>query len=168
VDIKFVPITPKTLKIGKITNTLMRAIEAEGEAQKRELDKTVTTWKNRPTFKYDVALYRDDVSLLVYPTGDQKGVDNWNRIDRGTRPHTITARRAPTLRFRTGYRAKTRPRQFTSGASRRSGPWVSPKTVRHPGIEAREWSQTLVNRRKRPFTRSMSRAVYEGTRKVFR
>lgn len=166
-DIKFVPITPKTLKIGKITSRLMDAINAEGSAQKRELEKTVTTWKNKPGFDYDVALYRDDVVLETYPTGNDDAVNHWHWIDKGTRPHFITARKAPTLRFRTGYRAKTRVNQFTSGKSQRYGDWITPRSVRNPGIRARGWTPKLQKQRQKPFAQSMSRAMYEGTRKVF-
>lgn len=42
--------------------------------------------------------------------------------------------------FQIGYVPRTTPGSLRSGSSRRFGPWVRPKRVMHPGIEARDFT----------------------------
>ncbi len=160
-------IKPKKLQIDKMRMEILNELRKEGTLHKQELEKTVTTWKHKPQFESLIGLTGRDATVVTGPTGSDKAVQLWEWTDLGTKPHIIRARRAPALRFRTGYRAKTTPGQFSSGRSKRFGPWRRPLMVRHPGTEARGWSETLTKRRKRPFTRRMIRAMQRAASKAY-
>ena len=164
----FKAISPKTLKVDVFRLEILNELRKEGTTQKQILARTTTGWKNRPTFKSEISFDRQVGAMVwTYPTGDQDAVDHWNWIDRGTPAHTITARNYPTLVFQPGYTASTRNRTYSSGAASRSGEIVRPKSVRHPGIAAREWSEDLSERRKRPFEERISGAMSRAAHKAF-
>jgi len=163
-------IKPKPLRVDAIRLELLNELRKEGREQQKELKKTVATWRNKPNFESLVGLERKaggSAIVVTGPTGNDAAVNHWVWTDQGTRPHTIQARRAPTLKFRTGFVAKTRPRRFTSRRGRRFGLWRSPVSVRHPGTKPREWTKLLAKKRKRPFDQRMGNAMKRGAFKVF-
>lgn len=166
----FKAIKPKKLKVDAIRLEILNALRAEGRDQKKELKKTVTGWRGeKPDFESLIGLERPPggASVLTGPTGSTKAVNKWVWTDQGTKPHIIRARRVPRLRFQTGYVPSTTPGKFTSRRSRRFGPVVRPRAVRHPGTKARNWTTILQKRRRRPFTKRMIRAMQKGSKKVF-
>ncbi|MHC4620472.1 MAG: hypothetical protein ACYTEQ_22220 [Planctomycetota bacterium] len=164
-------IRPKKLKVGAIRLELLNALRKEGTLHRKELAKTVATWTgDKPKFSSAISLAAGGpAEVLTGPEGSQKAVNKWGWLNDGTRPHTIAAKRGPTLAFRQGgFRAKTRPGKFRSGPGRRAtGPWRFPRKVRHPGTKARDWTGILTKRRRKPFTRSMIRAMQKGAQKVY-
>lgn len=163
-------IKPKPLKVDAIRLELLNALRKEGTAQRKELKKTVRTWRDKPRFESLVGLERKaggSAMVVTGPVGSDKAVAHWVWTDQGTRPHTIVARRAPTLKFRAGFVAKTRPRRFSSRRGRSFGPWRSPRMVRHPGTKPREWTKLLAKKRKKPFDKRMQDAMKRGAFKVF-
>lgn len=164
----FKAITPKKLKIDGFRLEILNELRKEGTTHRQILARTTTTWKDRPTFKSDISLdRRTGAGVHTYPTGSEMAVNKWVWTDQGTKPHTIRARRAPTLRFQTGYTAKTKKRTYTSGQSSRFGPWVRPLSVKHPGTEAREWSEDLSARRQKPFEDRIRGAMKRAANKAF-
>jgi len=65
----------------------------------------------------------------------------------GTRAHTVRARHAKVLRFRTegrgSYRAKTRQGWIGSQGGGPRGPWTMRRSVKHPGNFGRGWDVTI-------------------------
>lgn len=167
VSVVFKSIKPKRLKVDEYRKQILNALRAEGAFQKKELEKTVRTWKHKPNFEFLIGLTYEDAMVVTGPTGDTFAVQLWEWTDQGTKPHTIRAKRAPALRFQTGFQAKTVRGSFRSRRSRRFGPWVRPKQVKHPGTRARLWSETLTKRRKRPFMRRMISAMQSAAKKSF-
>jgi hypothetical protein len=166
----FKAIKPKKMKVDAIRLEILGELRKEGTVQRKELRKTTSGWRGeKPKFESLVGLGRPPggASVLTGPTGSTKAVNKWVWTDQGTRPHLIRARRAPRLRFQTGYVPSTTPKKFTSRRSRRFGPTVRPKVVRHPGTKARGWTELLSKRRKRPFTKRMIKAMQRGATKVF-
>lgn len=101
-------------------------------------EKTVATWQRQPRFmtRKTARGYGIEVDPL-FP---------FNYVDKGTKPHTITARNVMLLRFTVPSRAKTRPNVITSYAGSRGNQWVSKRTVHHPGTEARNFSDIILKR----------------------
>lgn len=160
--VSFTPIYPKKMNRRVYEQSLTKALQAEARLHRSKLQKTISGWTNPPQIRTDYVVQggaRVSVTAYTRPVGTEEQVENWERLNLGVRPHKIVARRAPTLRFQTGYKARTKPRKFVSGRSRRSGPYVTPKVVSHPGIQAREWTKTLHEQRARPYLTRMRNAM---------
>lgn len=157
-------INPKKLDVTAIRTELINELKKEGKLQVSILDRTTRNWKReKPTFKYIVDISGSSVDLLVGPSGNKKGAQKWEWLDEGTEPHLISAKRAPHLRFRLGYNAATRPQWLNSRGHYYIGNWWrTASVVRHPGIQAREWSMTLQKQRKVPFRNAMLAALRRG------
>lgn len=158
----------KPMNIKAFRLEFLNALRKEGTVHRQALKPTVSNWKEKPTFESKVGLDRKgNASVITFPTGNKKGVQRFVWTDLGTAAHTIRARRAPSLRFRTGFRAKTTPGSFSSGPSRRFGPWRRPQVVRHPGTTPRNWSKDLLKQRQRPFQVAMVAAIHKAAQKVW-
>lgn len=153
-------IKPKKLKAKQVRLNLLNALRAEGRIVKKELEKTTASWKGaKPTFTFAIGLDGTDAIVLIGPAGSTEGAQKWVWLDEGTRPHIIQARNAPNLVFQTTFTPKTKVKTFSSGPGNIAPPWRKTKKVRHPGIEAREWSTEIVKRRRKRFTRNMIKAA---------
>jgi len=110
--------------------------DAALEAQK-DFQKTTSSWSHSVTFE-----------IVARADGYEIGTkdDIWNMLNKGTKAHTIVPKSAKRLRFRGGYKAKTRPAWIGSGPGGASGSVVYRKIVRHPGTKARSWSQLIGKR----------------------
>lgn len=150
---------PQKLKVKQVRLNILNTLRAEGKVVKRELDKTTATWKGaKPTFEIAIGLTGQDAIVLIGPAGNQEGAQKWVWLDEGTKKnYPIVAKNAPFLVFRDGrgFTPKTKIKTFSSGPGRNVGAIVQKKKVIHPGIEAREWSITIVKRRKKPFTKAI-------------
>lgn len=162
-------IKPKRLQPSAIRFEVLNALRREGTVHRKELKKTVRTWSPpRPKFESTISLAKGNLTVLTAPTGTRDAVKRWNWADEGTRSRSIHARKAPYMIFQVGYQARTRPKHFGSGSSRRHGKWVRVKSVRAHRIRPRRWTETLSKRRKRPFMRNMLKAIEKGSRKLYR
>ncbi len=162
----FKSIVPPDMDIDQYRLEYLNELRKEGRKIKREYEKTTRTWKNKPKFEVIVGLTRKgggEASVLV-------GTDDeiYGYVDEGTDAHVISAKRAPFLKFRTGFTPKTTRGQIGSRRGGRSGGWVQKKSVMHPGSKARRFTPTIAARRKGPFVRNMRRANERATDKVFR
>lgn len=153
-------IKPKKLRVDKVRLNLLNALRAEGAEVKREFEKTTATWQGaKPTFEIAISLTGGEATVLIGPGGNTDGAQKWVRLNEGTRPHVIKAKNKPTLAFRTNFRPKTKVKTFASTSGSSSPPWAYAKQVKHPGIDAREWSSEIVKRRRKRFTQTMIKAA---------
>lgn len=153
-------IKPKKLRVDKVRLRILNELRAEGRVVKKEFEKTTTTWKGaKPTFEIAIGLTGQDAIVIIGPGGNTEGAQKWVWLDEGTKPHIIKAKNVPNLRFKTNFTAKTKVKTFSSSAGSSNPPWRATKQVKHPGIEAREWSETIVKRRRKPFTKSLIKAA---------
>jgi len=150
---------------------IMKELENQGQIAKRMYQKTTTTWRSpRPVFRVETKIARPPgprggresrpASVSVY-TSDDRYI--WT--DYGTKPHIIRPRRSKYLRFRVGYKAKTRVRVIGSRRGGKFGSWVSAKIVRHPGTKAREFTKEIQKRRRRPFHEAMAKAIEKAQKR---
>lgn len=153
-------IKPQKLRVDKVRLNLLNALRAEGKIVKKEFEKTTRTWKGeKPTFKILISLTSGNATVLVGPGGSTKGAQKWVWLDEGTKSHIIQAKNAPNLVFRTRFTPKTKVGSFSSRSGSINPPWRATSKVNHPGIEAREWTITIVKQRKKPFTKAMIKAA---------
>jgi hypothetical protein len=150
---------PKKLRIDKVRLNILNELRAEGRIIKKEFEKTTTTWKGaKPTFKIAIGLTGQDAIVIVGPAGDTEGAQKWVWLDEGTKPHVIKAKNVPNLKFRTNFTPKTKVKTFSSRKGSIKPPWRSTPQVRHPGIEARDWTGEIAKRRRKPFTKRIIKA----------
>lgn len=154
---------PKKLKVKQVRLNILNTLRAEGRIVKKELDKTIATWKgSKPTFEIAIGLTGQDAIVLIGPAGNLKGVKKWVRLNEGTeKNYPITAKNAPFLVFRDGrgFKAKTKVKSFSSGPGANTGAIIRKKQVIHSGIEARQWSIEIVKRRKKRFAKAILKAA---------
>jgi len=163
-------IKPRKLRVKEVRLELLNELRKEGREEVRILQPTVQHWRGvKPDFDFEIGLTSKEVLLLVGPVGSEKAVQKWGWRDEGTRKnYPITARRTPFLRFRSGYSPSTTPGSFKSRGAVSYGSWVRKKTVIHPGIDARGWSEKLQKQRKRPYRDRMLAATRRGMEKAKR
>lgn len=155
-------LSPKKLKVKEVRLKILNELRAEGRLVKKELEKTTATWKGaKPTFDFAIGLRKNDAIVLVAPVGNVEGIRKWIWLDGGTKPHPIKAKNVPNLIFRDGrgFTPKTKVKVFASGPGANTGQWVKKKEVRHPGIDAREWSKEIVKRRQKKFAARLSKSA---------
>lgn len=121
-------------------------LEAANRAVQRQttvLNAATQTWRTQVGFKLKVTARTGNTRYSIVAMGTPKALQVFEWVDGGTRPHRIPALgnlTAKTLRFATGYNARTSPvANANVGNGRASGPVVMRKAVQHPGIEAREF-----------------------------
>lgn len=141
---------PKDFPVGKLKaldRELTRVMRDKiGPLIKGDFEDTVQGWSSPPQFisKYSEP-FGTQKQVEVYPAG--RGTLQWSRVSEGTPAHIIAARRRPTLAYQKDFVPKTKPGGPYGGPGRKSGPWVTPKAVLHPGIEPRKFSVVIKNDR---------------------
>lgn len=143
--------------IRKRNAQVLKAMAEELEAAiiegKTYHENAVRNWVHKP--KWTVHAVYSPLELRAYleTTGENRQI--WQWVDEGTgqygpsgSPYWIYPRRpGGRLFFQAGYDPKTRPiAKANVGSGTSSGPTVSSTGVLHPGIKAREFSQTYRNR----------------------
>lgn len=164
------PIKASQLKMDPVRLEILNALRKEGRAEVRELNKTVVTWKNKPKFEFKISLKQRTqlASVQSFPTGDKDAVQVWWWMNDGTEEHDIEPKQPGVYPLRFvwdgpgSYQAKTEPRVVGSSSGGATGNVVFFHKVRHPGTEAREWTEVILNERRKPFTALMVEAVQRG------
>lgn len=134
-----------------------------GPGIKQLFEQTTTGWRTPPDFSTRRADTASQLGIWIGPTGPN--APQYALVNAGAKPHPIFPRRAPRLRFWTGYTASTRPRVLRSQAYVRSGTYVSSAGVpMHPGFAAREFNKEIADQYRPRFAQEMNEAFAEGAR----
>jgi hypothetical protein len=141
----------KLLGPGKVNRALARAANKAKPRIIRQFQRTTSTWRHKPTFAARSGLSSGGLTLDI-GTNDRI----YGYVSNGTPAHVIRPRRAPLLRFQSGYRAKTRPNSLSSGAGGKYGPYVVAKEVNHPGTKARKFDAAVLREEKPRITQDIS------------
>jgi hypothetical protein len=158
-------IKPAALRVDQIRLEILNALRAEGREVVKEHEKTVATWQNeRPKFEFLIGLSGGNASVLVGPTGDDKGVQKWNWLNQGTRIRWALMSR--------DWQSKTTPRFVGAGrgqgrvliAGRRA--MMARGIPARPGIIAREWTVLIQERRKDKFRSRLIDALQRARAKL--
>lgn len=139
------PILPKRQKqldADRVADQLGDALDELKESLVDDFRKTVATWSTSVDFAGRKYMLPDELRLIVYPTG--AGAEIWRYVNEGTRPHLIKPRKKGyPLRFKGGFRPKTKPGRIASGAGGASGQDVRAAVVHHPGSEGRHFERPI-------------------------
>lgn len=134
----------------KLTRAIENTLSATALGVKADFGVVTQTWSKRPAFTITKKL-----GERVIRTTDEV----FGYVDRGTRPHIIRSRSGKGLSFRSGYRAKTRPRTIGSTSGGALGDWVHAKAVRHPGTEARKFSEEIAKKWSHQLPQLLQRSI---------
>ena len=156
------PIIPK----GKVFDerAVLDAIEetlrsTTGPKLQRDFKKTVRTWDHKPKFTKTFVELPNQMSVKVYPTGRYK--DQYYYVHEGTKARLIIPRPGNTvLKFQSGYLPATRAGKISAKHAFRHGNTVFATKVRkHPGIEARKFSDTIAKKQQPIFVKDINKAI---------
>jgi len=152
-------ITPKgkMFDLSQFDRDASNGLNSTIKVAERDFEKTVATWSNKPVFTVKNATAQR-LKAEVFTVDEIY----WYVV-RGTKAHTITPKRAPALRFQTGFTSKTIPRKITSRRGGRSGPVVSAKVVHHPGTKARDFDIVIAKQLQPVLEKEVRKAIKRAT-----
>lgn len=158
--LKLRAIIPKHLFNDK---AIFNSLRAEANVQIRIIDrlyaKTYRTWSSKPTFDITDASTRTKISVR---TGTN--FPKMLFLDEGTRIRWAI--------MSGDFSAKTRPRAIGSRSGRGGAVIVGKRAMQargippRPGIKAREFTTTIVDRRQKPYAKAMTGALRRGVASV--
>lgn len=162
----FKAIKPRKLRDKDLRLELLNAVRKVGRAIEKDYKRTTKTWKDKPKFEQVISLSQPGPTVLV-------GTDSliYKFVDEGTKAHEIWAGAytgksdKKTLAFQTGHKSKTLPGVLDARSGGKSGPWVHPPMVHHPGTEARDFTKMLEKQWKPRFKRGMEEAMVRAAKK---
>lgn len=139
----------------KLKSELNGALNKTANLIRGDFGKTTATWTNKPVFKKEG------------PRGGAVDVFTGNRIyfflTRGTRSHFVSPKRASALRFKAGYRSKTRVQVIGSRGGGSFGPTAFSKGHRVKGIKARDFDEVIAKRRQKTLDNLIRLAILRST-----
>lgn len=140
-------------KLPSFENIIFEAVFSEARTVKEEFERTVSTWKEKPTFRLV------KVSKFGYDVETNNPI--YGYVDEGTRPHIIRPKKAKALRFNTsGFKPKTSPRTLVSGSgSPAKPPTAFSQEVHHPGTQARNYTERIAAKSRKRFAKAMQQAL---------
>lgn len=131
---------------------------------KRLFAKTVRGWHNKPDWLQHQEITANRIAIQVWAGG--RNADQYQLVNFGSPAHPIRPiNPGGFLRFQRGYHASTRPRVLSSRAYRRYGPFVSRRSVAHPGFEERAFDETIKEEYYDTFVQDMQNAINEAARR---
>jgi hypothetical protein len=146
-------IVPKggLVDIGAMRRNLSGAYTAAAKGAQVDFEVTQQTWEHKAQFKTE----GNQHSRRVFTTNAIYGY-----VDKGTPAHDIRPRNGKVLVFGVGGRAKTRPGVIGSSKGSKGGQQIiTPKAVRHPGTEARDFSGTIQAKWQKQFPLIVQNAI---------
>ena len=144
----------------EIEKTLKRVT---GRKIQKDFKTTTMGWKrtNKPKFPIRFRKNSQEMAVKVSTTEDI-----YRFVNDGTAPRLIFPKpsRGPgaKLRFKPGYTPATRSGSISSKRPVRSGAFVTAPYVRHPGIKAREFDDTISRKQRFPFALDINKAILRG------
>lgn len=120
---------------GDIQRELDKVLDQAVRETQTKFAPTFATWNHKPQMEVD----REPAARVVGTNDKIYEIVS----ETGSKPHVIRPRNKKSLRFQTGYRAKTRKGVLGSSTGGASGDVVFSKSVNHPGFEAREFVKAI-------------------------
>lgn len=150
-----IPVDP--LSERAVRGSVLRALQLIGDSAQKDFKKTVTHWRDKPTFEKPVIRYAKGNPRIQIVTVS----DKWKWLNYGTKVRWAIMHK--------DFRPKTTPGRFVSG---KGSPPYDPvwrgysMGAPQPGIEPRGWTE-MAKRKYRPIARkalreALSRAVRTG------
>jgi len=124
-----------------------KLLDEVAQAIQKDYEKTTGTWTNKPKFKI-----HKKTALRFIGTSDKI----YRFVDEGTRGHFIPLRRAKSLVFHSGYKAKSVRRFIGSEHGGSFGPLWGSKGHYVKGIESREFTEAIAESKVDEFMQKVS------------
>ena len=146
-NIRLDPIVPEKglFDFGKFNREFVGALDHTSNIIRDDFKATVRTW--RTNVRFSKVGPRRLGGVLAVDVFTENEI--YFYVEAGTKAHIIRPRTARALRFQTGYKAKTRPGVIGSRGGGPRGPFVTARSVRHPGTQPRNFSKVIAKRRQR-------------------
>lgn len=80
----------------------------------------------------------------------------------GTKPHVIAARPGGSLVFNSAYSPATQVRAIATTPAQAGGNTVHAKSVKHPGVDAREVHKVIADKHRAAFIEDIKSAILKG------
>jgi len=158
--IVFKQITPGRLKPDVFRQEILNELRKVETQIVKDYAKTTATWNHKPSFEHGIRFPKGSPGVFVETTDKIYGY-----VTYGTKPHIITAKSGGLLVFQSGYKAKTAPKVIGSTAGGAFGDTVYARVVHHPGTEAREFHETILEKWEPLFAEHMQDALDRGAQK---
>ena len=137
-----VTVPDEIVNVPEVRTRIERALRTQtGPDIRRNLQKTVQGWKNKPSWSQLLTNRTNYLSVMVWASGPN--ASQYGLVNAGSPAHAIRPKGGGMLRFQPGYRAGTSPGKLTSRSPQRSGTHISARGVSHPGFEARKFDEAV-------------------------
>lgn len=142
---------------------------AVGREMKDWLTVAVREWSSKPRFAATVTIKPDDIEIKIKVAGTMKMIFHY--VDQGTglygpkkQPYVIEPKTpGGVLKFQSGYSARSAPgAKIGMGSGQSFGDWVSKRSVIHPGIQPRNFTDKVVEELNPDFVTRMADAIGRG------
>lgn len=129
----------------------------------------VREWSSKPRFVGQVTVHPDYIEIKVKVAGTMKQIFQY--VDQGTglygpkkQPYVIEPKQpGGMLKFQSGYSARSAPgAKIGQGTGQSFGDWVSKRSVIHPGIPPRGFTDKVVEELEPDFVTRMQEAIARG------
>lgn len=134
-----------------------------------EIAGSKSDWKHKVAFKARKRITQTEIKVYVFPTGSNAII--WGFVSKGTKGGYQIPKNPPAssrdglLHYQAVYDARTAPGgRYGLGSGQKSGPWVSRRTVIHPGVKPREFEKFIAEEYQKEFSRVMENAMRRGIR----
>lgn len=129
----------------RIPERLSFAVNMSLADMQQKANKAVSDWSDKPRFERELQVQPEVITGRLVVKGSEAAGLHFLWTDRGTKAHIIRPKKAPVLRFQTGYAARTAPvAQANVGDGKAHGAHVSTLVVLHPGTEARQFTNEWI------------------------
>ena len=139
-------IKPKPFNDAAMSKEIREGAKEFSELCVDNRDDITSPWKgDRPQWKIRYWANQYQIGFQVYPADPNgEGALKWLWLDLGTKgPYPIPKEGTANLAFPSVYKAGSRPGSVKTSGSSSGGPIWFAKSVMHPGIKARGWSDIL-------------------------
>lgn len=137
---------------------------------------SVSSWSFDVRWIKQVSVTRNLIAALVRPDARTKAGKIYTWVDKGTGLHgprrqaykipKFVSASSKLLKFRTNYQPNTKPiAKANVGPGVATGGWVTAQQVTHPGIEARKFSETFIERLNPSLKRRIDNAIRRAIRR---
>lgn len=167
--------TLEQMGIDPVRMETLNELRKLGREMVKDFDKVFETFSDpKPKTKFKIHLTRRDATASVEmtvedPQEKSQGINRPALLSAGTKRHWVGPRRASILRWKVGYRQKTRPCWIGSRpGGKQTNTYAYSKGHYVSGIKAREYGETMVKRWEKPVSKRLEKAARRGARKAKR
>lgn len=162
---RFTQVIPPKFRGDKFRLEYLNGMRRAGTAARKDLNSTTKFWRGaRPTFDQKVSLKRGRTTLTLTMKGSKRGIEKWNRLDKGMDPTRIVPINARVLRFFVPYTAGTTPNTFVTKPAVVGTTVVFSAYVDHPGFPARNWRSLAVKTHRPNFVKQLDESARRAAR----